>query len=336
MSTGVTLDGWDLLAPAPPEGLRPRAVPSLAVVMAVRNGAAHIADALDSVLAQTRQPDEIVICDDGSTDDLDSALRPYADRVLLLRRSWRGAGAARNEAARAAHCEVVVILDCDDTWDPRRLEAIAVVLAARPDLDIVTSDAMMRSGGTDLGLISALQPFETEDQPGEILVRNFVFGHAAVDRSRLLETGGFDENLSVGEDWVAWQRLIRSGSRVGFLTAPLAEYRRRPDSLTGDRGRYLTDRVALLERSLRATDLTERERDRVTRRLVAERFKAARHALAARSPTARSLCLALARDPRARPGTRLRAAGAAALPGVGRRLAIRRDRASAGQDTTEP
>lgn len=332
--------GWPLVAPAlartdarpgSPGSPSPGSPPSLSVVIAAYRSAAWVSRALDSVAAQTVQPLEVVVCDDGSDDDTAAVVTRHRCGARLLRHERnRGAGAARNTAVRAARGEVVVLLDSDDTWDVRRLEAISAVLSARPDLDIVTTDAWMVEDGARVGRADELQPFEVEDQQGAILVRNFVFGHAAVRRPVWLAAGGFAEDLRVGEDWVGWQQMIRSGARAGMVALPLADYRRRGDSVTGDRGRYLRDRLELLERAARRDDLRPTERAALRHLCRQERLKTARHALAADAPDTRRRWRAVARDTTTPLRTRALASLTAVSPRLGRlalvgRGALRQD-----------
>jgi len=313
------VDGWPLLAPAPEAGLwacsaqtRP---PSISVVIAAYQAARWVTRALDSVAAQTLQPMEVLVCDDGSDDETAAVVSHHSLGVRLLRHEDnRGAGAARNTAVSAAAGDVIVLLDADDTWDPRRLEALSAVLRARSDLDIVTTDAWMVEEGRRVGRADDLQPFEVEDQAGAILMRNFVFGHAAVRRRVWLAAGGFADDLQVGEDWAGWQQMIRSGARVGMIPLPLADYRRRRESVTGDRGRYLRDRLELLERSARRDDLLDTERVGLADLCRRERLKTAQHALVSGATDTRRRSWQVARD-RGNPGrTRALAVLAAASP----------------------
>jgi glycosyltransferase involved in cell wall biosynthesis len=88
--------------PAAAEGVSPGSVPSFSVVVAAYQAADVIGDALASALEQTSRPHEVIVCDDGSTDDTAAVLRPYLDRVQLIRQENRGGSAARNAAVRAS------------------------------------------------------------------------------------------------------------------------------------------------------------------------------------------------------------------------------------------
>jgi glycosyltransferase involved in cell wall biosynthesis len=158
----------------------------------------------------------VIVCDDGSTDDLEAALEPFRERIVLLRKENGGEASAKNAAARAASGEFLAILDADDLYAPERLEALAELAIARPDLDVLTTDALLDLDGRAVRRCYMDQfAFETGDQRAAILRRNFVFGLAAVRRERFLAAGGFDESLRYATDWDLWVRLILEGARVG-------------------------------------------------------------------------------------------------------------------------
>src|SRR5438445_642587 len=95
--------------------------PSIGVVMPVFNGAAHLAEALDSVLAQTLPPARVVVVDDGSTDGSAALLRRYGDRITLVSQTNHGQAHARRTGADAAGGELIAFIDQDDVWDVDKL-----------------------------------------------------------------------------------------------------------------------------------------------------------------------------------------------------------------------
>src|SRR5215204_1792406 len=131
------------LAPAPDGPVSPGAAPAFSVIVAAYNVADVIGEALDSLRRQSVAPLEVIVCDDGSTDDLDQALEPYRDDIVLLRKENGGEASAKNAAARAARGDFVLILDADDVYLPGRIAALSELACARPDLDILTSDAVL-------------------------------------------------------------------------------------------------------------------------------------------------------------------------------------------------
>ena len=133
--------------PPPPPGLERGHVPSFSVLIPAYQAERFVVAAVESALAQTRPPLEVIVCDDGSTDGTREALEPYRDRIVYLRKENGGEGSAKNAAARAASGDFVVLLDADDTYLPERLEALGQLAAARPDLDLVTTDAFIEVDG---------------------------------------------------------------------------------------------------------------------------------------------------------------------------------------------
>jgi glycosyltransferase involved in cell wall biosynthesis len=112
---------------------------TISCIVPVFNGERYLAQALDSVLGQTRPPDEIVIVDDGSTDGSAGVVRGYGDRVRYVRQDNRGAAAARNRGVELSGGEFLTFIDQDDLWRPQKLELQVASFAADPGLDICIS-----------------------------------------------------------------------------------------------------------------------------------------------------------------------------------------------------
>src|SRR5262245_24730960 len=94
----------------------------VSVVIPTFNRAHLITGAIESVLAQTLPPLEIIVVDDGSTDDTPERLAPYLDRIVFLGQENRGVSAARNAGIQAARGNLIAFLDSDDVWHPRKIE----------------------------------------------------------------------------------------------------------------------------------------------------------------------------------------------------------------------
>jgi GT2 family glycosyltransferase len=309
--------------------------PSFSIVIAAYQAAGTIRAALESAFAQTVPAADVVVCDDGSTDDLATAIAPFADRITLVRQANAGEGAAKNTGVRAAGGDFAVFLDADDVFAPERLGALRELASARPDLDILTTDAFLELDGSVVRrCYDATWTFEVADQRAAILERNFVFGLAAVRRRVFLEAGGFDEALRYATDWDLWSRLVLDGSRAGLVAEPLATYRLGSTSLSAQRAALLRGRCAVLEKSLARNDLTDSERRRGIEALAANRRGAllaeAQQALVDGDPHARvrALRVAAARSMPAR--TRIKALAAAAAPRSASR-ALAREREHAGE-----
>jgi hypothetical protein len=261
----------------------------------------------------------VIVCDDGSTDDIEGALAAYRERIIFLRKENGGEASAKNAAARAASGEFVVILDADDVFLPERLAALGELAAARPDLDILTTDATLEVDGEVVRrCYTDAFRFEVADQRRAILGENFIFGLAAARRARLLDVGGFDEAIRWTADWDCWLRMIRSGSQAGLVAEPLARYRLTPGSLSSQRERHIEGRLMTLAKAARRSDLTPSERGIVERSVTYNRqalaLARARAALLERRGDRRSCSLAVALGRGFGLRTRLKALGAAVAP----------------------
>ncbi len=219
---------------------------TLSVVIPYYRGAAVIAEAVESVLAQTLAADEIVICDDGSPDDLSGALGALCERVTIVRQPNGGIASAMNAATHAASGEYLVQLDQDDAFLPRRLEAIAATLAARPDVDIVATDAIIELDRVQVATLEAVDPFPRTDERTAIL-RTCTFLWPAIRRSLLVEAGGYDTSFAVMQDWECFARLVLRGALTEFVDEPLYRWRLTPGS------RSSRDRVANIDAQVRMT-----------------------------------------------------------------------------------
>ena len=320
-------EGADQLGPVvapPPTGPltsleRP---PTFSIVIPTYQAADTVAESIESALAQEQPASEVIVVDDGSTDRLEEALRPFRARIELISKENGGGASALNVGAVAASGDFIAILDADDAYHPRRIAALSALGRARPDLDLITTDARFIVAGETVGSFAANTPFAVQNQRTKIFENCFPGGWPAVRRERLLAIGGFDENLRTGYDWDCWIRLLLSGARAGLVEEPYYEYRLTPSSLTASRVSSLWDRVRLLEKAAANPDLQESERASVERAIRNHRSRAVIAEARSRvdgEESSRSLPrLALA--PGIEPKARAAALLAAGFPPLARRL----------------
>ena len=310
------------LAPPPERPVEPGPPPRFSVLVPAYNAAATIGEAIESALGQTEPPHEVVVCDDGSTDDLDGALAPYRDRIVLVRKENGGGASALNAAAARATGDFFVVLDSDDAYLPTRLEALGALASARPDLDILSTDAWLEVDGTPVArFYSNVQPFPIQDQRAAVLDRCFLFA-PAVRSGEIARIGGWDESISIAYDWDCWLRLVVQDCVAGVVDEPLVRYRLRPGSLASSRAAALRDRVVVLEKASAHSALAPAERELLQRSLRANRRRAllaeAEAALRAGAGSRRTMtALAVASDLPL--GTRTKALAAAFFPAAARR-----------------
>lgn len=213
-------------SPNPAWWLESGTVPTFSVVVAAYQAANTIGRAIDSALAQTYPPFEVIVCDDGSTDNLAAALARYGDSVTVIRQENQGVSAAKNTAAFAARGEWLVLLDADDEWLPTRLEKIGRVIVQNEMADIVTTDAIVRSPGRPESTWYRFRewPGQLAEQPTAIVAENFIFGGAAIRRDVFNKIGGFRTGLPQDSEYEAWVRIILGGGRAALVPEPLAIY----------------------------------------------------------------------------------------------------------------
>jgi glycosyltransferase involved in cell wall biosynthesis len=188
----------------------------VSVVVPVYNGAATIAEAIDSALAQTYAGREVIVVNDGSTDATAGVLRGYAERVSVIDRPNGGIAAARNTGVAAAIGEYLAFLDCDDIWMPTMVERAVAALDGDPDCVLAyTNCAVVDSDGHDLR--AALIGAGVDHAPSldEMLSRLWPIMPSAVvmRRATFDACGGFSEEFrSYGfEDVIFWLRAREQG-----------------------------------------------------------------------------------------------------------------------------
>jgi glycosyltransferase involved in cell wall biosynthesis len=220
-------------------------MPLVSVVTPAYNAARYLPETVGSVLAQTVADLELLLVDDGSTDDTLTVARRLAAhdrRVHVMAKANGGPAAARNTALRAARGEFIALLDSDDVFRPQYLEKQIAVLTANPDASIVTGNAINRGGGTHFDgkhywpRTTGLQRLTALDviSEGNALCIFSVF------RRRVYDTvGGFNPGFTGNEDYEFWLRAALAGFGIIRNHEPLAVYRRQSGSLSSDEPRMI-------------------------------------------------------------------------------------------------
>ena len=201
---------------------------TVSAVIPVYNNGPYIAAAVKSVIGQTRPPDEIIVIDDGSTDDTAAALQPFCDQIRYVHQQNRGVPFARNRGIREATSEYIAFLDADDMWVPQKLELQMEYFRQRPGCALVYSDM---STFDDRGIVdtSVKERFRVNLPSGRVfraLFMRSLFGPGTVvfRKECLDKVGYFDESLFIGEDYDMWLRIARHFD-FGVVDQPLLMYR---------------------------------------------------------------------------------------------------------------
>ncbi len=191
--------------------------PSISVVIPLYNKGMHIARALNSVLAQTFQDFEVIVVDDGSTDDGAEIVRKYDDsRIQLIEQENQGVSAARNRGIKAAQAELIAFLDADDEWLLNHLEVIERLKSKWPEAGAYATAYSKMSGG--LTLPASFSRAEVPPKPWEGLIPSYFRATAdsdmlissstvAIPKAILVEMNGFVTSAWSGEDADLWGRI---------------------------------------------------------------------------------------------------------------------------------
>jgi glycosyltransferase involved in cell wall biosynthesis len=200
---------------------------TVSAVIPVYNGARYVAEAIASVLAQTRTPLECLVIDDGSTDSTAEVVAEFGEDVTYVRLENGGVSRARNHGIQCARGELVAFLDHDDVWLPMKLQRQVDALQAKPQASMVLCAVEMADADGKANGVKGLSHFQD-------LITAMLCFHAMeipscsstglMRRDWLVADGGFDPALSTCADW---DLLVRSllDTGITYVDEPLTRYR---------------------------------------------------------------------------------------------------------------
>lgn len=227
-------------------------MPRVSVVIPSYNCAAYLPEAVQSVLGQTFRDFEILVVDDGSTDETPELAAAFGRAVRYIRQANRGLSAARNTGIDRSTGQYISVLDADDLVEPDYLELMLAALDAAPDAAAVycgyrTVDPANRP----LFQVKRPPALPPERLHAALLDGNFIAPPCIlVRRDAYAQAGPFDERLTACEDWDMWLR-IAALAPVLPLDRLLVRYRVRPGSMSGDPERMLRNRLRVLDKHAR-------------------------------------------------------------------------------------
>lgn len=216
----------------------------VSVVVPVYNSEEDIFTTLQSVFDQTYSNLEIVVVDDGSTDDSLAILRRLGDRIVLVSQKNGGAAAARNRGAREASGKWIAFLDADDVWAPDKIEA---QMNSMGDACWSYTDCVFAGGVNDGRRDSEFSEKLSGMIFDKLILSNFIgTSSVLVCRDVYLASGGFDESLCSIEDWELWLRLAKEHP-ITYLDQPTVRYRVRPGSMSRSSRRNLPNHLKVID-----------------------------------------------------------------------------------------
>lgn len=202
---------------------------SISVVIPAYNASKYLREAIDSALNQTLRPEEIIVVDDGSTDDTFAIAQSYGSPVTVLHRTNHGLAATRNFGAKNSSGEWIALLDADDVWEPAKLQRQMEALE-RAGADICyTGHVILQHEGDRVffGKIHEVPAAENIRQSLFTQVMTFLPSSVVLRKSTMFSVGGFDESMRAGsEDMRMWLTLLHAGAKFAAVRKPLLQYRR--------------------------------------------------------------------------------------------------------------
>jgi glycosyltransferase involved in cell wall biosynthesis len=227
--------------------------PAVSVVIPAHDYGRYLAEAIDSAMGQSLAPFEIIVVDDGSTDETPEVLARYGDRIRAFRTENGGASAARNFGAAQARGEFVAFLDADDVWHKQKLELQMARFAADPSVGFVHC-AVEFFGDAGSASSPLLEGLEGWIAPDLVRLRQSVVagpGSSILIPLRVFrEAGCFDPTLRVSEDWDLCFRIALR-YRVAYVPRALVRYRTHGRGLHRDVERLEFDMLRALDKAFR-------------------------------------------------------------------------------------
>lgn len=237
-------------------------LPTVSVIIPTYNRAAIVTEAIDSVLAQTFRDFELIVVDDGSTDDTRDRLIGYSERICLICQENHGVSHARNVGIRAAQGRYIALLDSDDLWLPKKLETQIAVMEAHADIPLChTEEIWIRRG------VRVNQMKKHQKHGGYIFPNCLPFcvispSSVMIHRALFDEVGDFDESLPACEDYDLWLRVTKTYP-VHFIETPMIVKRGgHDDQLSRIHWGLDRFRIQALDKLLQAGDLTDEQFER--------------------------------------------------------------------------
>ncbi|MFH1593985.1 MAG: glycosyltransferase [Candidatus Omnitrophota bacterium] len=242
----------------------------ISVLTPAYNAGKYIAHSIESVLNQTYADFELIIVDDGSSDNTPDIIRRYKDPRIRLFRNERNIGQTKtlNKAIGFAEGELIARMDTDDISFKNRFEKQVKFLSEHEDIvGIGSSGVVIDNSGKKLGLRPS--PTDTEEIKLELLFINPILHSSIIFRKDVLkDIGHYDEEFLLGQDYELWSRMVLSGYRITNIKEPLIFLRIHSDSLTHRlrRDRFNVEASRIIKRnvsSLTGVDISLEDSEKI-------------------------------------------------------------------------
>lgn len=218
-----------------PEGWADDYIPNLiSVIIPTYNHAHYLVEAVNSALAQSYPYVEILVVDDGSTDNTAAVMQRYGNRVRYIQQENRGLSGARNSGILAAQGEYIALLDADDFWDTTYLQHVHAALATDSSLGAIYTGTRFVDANGKAQAQPGVATVPADRLYDRLLDGEFFAPSAVLVRRRVLaDVGLFDLDLRASEDWEIWLRVARAYP-FGGIAQPLLNYRVHGNNMSSD------------------------------------------------------------------------------------------------------
>ena len=219
--------------------------PMVSIIITTYNDGLLVCEAIESSLGQTYKNIEIIVVDDGSTDDTGKIIKKkYKDRILYVYQENKGPGSARNTGIRISSGKYLQFLDSDDLLDKEKLSLQIKLLKTTHDKALSYCDYIYCDLDDITKTYNRTTPFLNTENPFDDIMMKWetqvsIPIHCFIFDSALFKENGifFDEKLRANEDWQCWMDLFGLHPKVIFIDKALAYYRMRQSSRCRDRGK---------------------------------------------------------------------------------------------------
>ena len=218
--------------------------PKISVGIPCYNQAQYLMEAIDSVLAQTLKPYEIIVCNDGSPDETRYVARQYSE-VKYIEQVNKGLASARNTILMNMTGDYFFPLDSDDKILPNCLKVVSDTIENNPDADIIAPS--FKCFGINNGEVILMPNPQLEDfKPVDFKTpMNRVAYFSAIKREALLEIGGYSSRMTFGwEDYHLWINLLSKGKKIVTIPEVLVLYRTKEESMITEANKHASELMA--------------------------------------------------------------------------------------------
>lgn len=228
--------------------------PKVSVIIPCYNASATIRETLKSIKEQTFKDYEVIIVNDGSTDDTDNILTSYAEQLngllKIITQTNQGQTVAKNVGIRNSKGQFIAFLDSDDLWAPEKLEYQLAYMESRPHVGLCyTEGILINEKGDKIGKVNCLPSYRGNCFDKLLIKNDIVASSVMIKREILDRVGLFDEDFKACENWDMWIRISKV-SQIEYIDRPLTYYRVHLKNMSKNMDKMYVYRLKIIDKHL--------------------------------------------------------------------------------------